>query len=150
MHGALVTAIAGSGTDRAFRQTGLQNNNGKFRGLSRFRYYGEVLRPELSNISILTVALGVPLAKDHWIEAVWHRYRQPVASRRIAGSRLDIDPLGTDRRLGQEFDVIYSYRPEVSAWEFELTAGAFRAGPAFGPAQGRWAGLIEVKLDFNF
>lgn len=140
----------GAGENRAFRQTGLHNNNGKFRGLSRFRYYGEVLRPELSNISIATVALGVPLGKSSWIEAVWHRYRQPVAARRIAGSRLDINPLGTDRRIGQEFDVIYSYRPQQSRWEFELTGGAFRAGPAFGPAQGRWAGLIELKLDYNF
>lgn len=143
-------ATRGDTTDRAFRQTGLHNNNGKFRGLSRFRYYGEVLRPELSNISILTAALGAPLGKDHWIEAVWHGYRQRVPSDQIKGARLDIDPLGTDRRLGQEINVIYSYRPQVSAWEFELTTGAFRAGPAFGPAQGRWAGLIEVKVDFNF
>jgi alginate production protein len=140
----------GDGIDRSFRQTGLQNNNGKFRGLSRFRYYGEVLRPELANIRILTVAFGVPLGKGHWLETVWHDYRQPVAARRIAGSRLDIDPLGTDSRLGQGVDVIYSYRPGASPWEFELTAGGFRAGPAFGPAQGRWAGLIELKLDFNF
>lgn len=140
----------GDTTDRAFRQTGLHNNNGKFRGLSRFRYYGEVLRPALSNIGIRTVALGIPLGDDHWIETVWHSYRQRVASRRIAESRLDIDPLGTDRRLGKEVNAIYSYRPEISAWELELTAGAFRAGPAFGPERGRWAGLIELKVDYNF
>jgi alginate production protein len=63
------------GRDGAFRQTGLQDNDGKFRGLSRFRYYGEVLRPNLSNIAIDTVALGIPFGDDSWVETVWHRYR---------------------------------------------------------------------------
>jgi alginate production protein len=138
-----------TGRNRAFRQTGLQGNNGKFRGLSRFRYYGEVLRPELSNLAVSTVALGVPIKKDRWIETVWHRYRQPVASDRIAGSRLDIDPNGVSRKLGEELDLIMSHRPSA-AWEFELTAGAFRAGPAFGTEKGRWAYLGVFKLDYNF
>lgn len=140
----------GQGTNRAFRQTGLHNNNGKFRGLSRFRYYGEVLRPDLTNISIATVGFGAPLGKDNWLEAVWHRYRQRIASDSISGTRLDRDPDGISRKLGGEIDLIFSHRPDISAWEFEVTAGAFRAGPAFGPEQGRLAGLIEVKVDYNF
>lgn len=139
----------GQGRDGAFRQTGLHNNNGKFRGLSRFRYYGEVLRPDLSNLSIATVALGIPIGESRWIETVWHRYRQSVASDEISGSRLDSDPNGISRKLGDEVDVIFSYR-SASPWEFELTAGAFRAGSAFGSEQGRVAGLIEIKLDYNF
>ena len=58
----------GSGGSKTFRQTGLHGNNGKFRGNSRFRYYGEVLRPELSNLQIATIALGIPLGEDGWIE----------------------------------------------------------------------------------
>ena len=139
----------GSGRNRAFRQTGLQGNNGKFRGLSRFRYYGEVLRPELSNLAVSTVALGIPIRKVSWVETIWHRYRQPVAADRIVGSRLDIDPNGVSRKLGDEFDVIVSHRPSA-AWEFEFTAGGFHAGPAFGPAKGRWASLIAFKLNYNF
>ena len=30
-------------TDTAFRQTGLQDNQGKYNGVKRFRYYGELL-----------------------------------------------------------------------------------------------------------
>jgi alginate production protein len=139
----------GTGRNTAFRQTGIQGNNGKFRGLSRFRYYGEVLRPELSNIAISTVALGVPIKSDRWVELIWHRYRQPVADDRIAGSRLDIDPNGINPKLGDEFDMVLSHRPSA-AWEFEMTAGAFRAGPAFGAEEGRWAYLGSFKFDFNF
>ena len=137
------------GVDGAFRQTGLQGNNGKFRGLTRFRYYGEVLRPNLSNIRITTAALGVPIGKTIWVETLWHNYRQSQADNRISGSRLDVNPDGKSRKLGDEFDAILSYRPSP-AWELELTTGAFKAGPAFGAREGNWAGLVEVKLDRNF
>ncbi len=139
----------GSGGTDTFRQTGLHGNNGKFRGNSRFRYYGEVLRPELSNLNIATAALGIPLGEDGWVETVWHRYRQVTADDRISGSRLDIDPLGVSRAIGQEFDLVASYRPK-SGWDFELTGGAFRAGRAFGPAQGQWAWSVGLKIGKNF
>ena len=134
---------------QGFRQTGLQGNNGKFRGNSRFRYYGEVLRPELANLAVTTVALGVPVTEHGWIEVIWHDYRQPVASERIVDSRLDIDPLGLSPSLGEEFDLIASYRP-ASGWDFELTTGLFLAGPAFGPAEGEGAWLFRFKITRNF
>lgn len=138
-----------SGLDGAFRQTGLHKNDGKFRGLTRFRYYGEVLRPNLSNIAVATAAIGVPIGKHSWVETIWHRYRQRVPDNNISGSKLNHDPNGVDKRLGEEVDVIVSHRP-VSGWVFELTGGAFRAGPAFGSDAGRLAGLIELKVDYNF
>lgn len=137
------------GRDGAFRQTGLHNNDGKFRGLTRFRYYGEVLRPDLSNIAIGTVALGVPVGEHSWIETIWHRYRQPIADNRVSGSRLNRNPDGTDPRLGDELDVVISHRPP-SGWVFELTGGVFRAGPAFGSQEDGVAGLAELKIDYNF
>ena len=137
------------GRDGAFRQTGLHNNDGKFRGLTRFRYYGEVLRPNLSNIAIGTVALGVPVRRHGWVETVWHHYRQPVGDRNISGSRLNRDPNGIDGRLGNELDLILSYRPP-SGWVFEFTGGVFRAGRAFGPQSGSLASMAELKIDYNF
>jgi alginate production protein len=137
------------GRDTRFRQTGLHNNNGKFRGLTRFRYYGEVLRPDLSNMSVSTLAFGTPIKGNRWIEAIWHRYRQPVAEDRISGSRLDMSPNGISRKIGEEYDIILSHRPSAN-WDFEFTGGGFRAGDAFGTEQGRWAWLAELKVDFNF
>ena len=117
--------------------------------LHLFRYYGEVLRPNLSNMQIATIALGVPIGEDGWVETVWHRYRQPTPRDRISGSRLDINPLGTSPRIGNELDIIASYRPK-NGWDFELTGGAFRAGRAFGVEEGRKAWLVEVKVSKNF
>ena len=137
------------GRDGSFRQTGLHQNDAKFRGPGRFHIYGEVLRPDLSNIAIGTLALGLPIGDDAWVEGVWHSYRQPYANREIAGSRLGKDPDGDGTNLGQAWDVIFIYRGD-RGWEVELTAGTFRAGPAFGDEAGKWAGLVELKVDYSF
>lgn len=56
------------GRDRSFRQTGLQDNNDRFRGVDSFRYYGELFRPELSNLHILTASVGFPILKHSSVE----------------------------------------------------------------------------------
>lgn len=137
------------GRDGAFRQTGIQQNEGKYAGNSRFQYYGEVLRPNLSNLAINTLAVGIPVTKYGWIETIWHDYRQEYADNRISGANINNNPNGNNKNLGQEVDIIMSYRPD-SPWEFELTAGAFRAGRAFEGNSGRWAKLIELRADYNF
>lgn len=137
------------GTDHAFRQTGIHNNNGKFRGESRFRYYGEVLRPQLSNLRIGTVAAGWPIGGNSSIEFVFHRYRQVEAADSVRDARLRIDPLGEDTDLGDEFDVILSLE-EWKHLELEFVAGTFEAGKAFGDEAGERANLAIVKIDYNF
>ena len=37
-----------SGNNGTFRQTGFQDNNDKWSGVTSFRYYGELVDPELS------------------------------------------------------------------------------------------------------
>jgi hypothetical protein len=46
-------------------------------------------------------------------------------------------------------DLVLSLRPN-SGWGFELTAGAFRPGAAYGREQGHVAGLVEVRLNYGF
>ena len=137
----------GRSTD--FQQTGLQGNNGKFRGISRFRLYGETLRPALSNLQILTASLGVPIGENIWAETIFHDYTQIAARDEIASARLKRDPTGLDRNVGQEIDFILSFEYD-RRWEFEFSAGAFRAGQAFGEAKGEWAHSAAFKLNYNF
>lgn len=142
-----------NGSDDSFRQTGLQGDNGKFRGISRFRYYGETLRPELSNLRVLTLSLGspapAPVEGEAWIEAVFHNYAQAEASTVFRSERLDVDPNGVDEHLGDALDVIYSFE-SGRRWEFEATLGSFRYGDAFGANRGEWAYSASFKLDYNF
>jgi alginate production protein len=137
------------GENTAFQQTGLHKNDSRYRGLGRFRSYGEVLRPDLSNMRIKTMALGLPIGKSVWLETLWHRYHQAYADKLVVGSPIGNNPSGRDPRLGKEIDLALSVRSD-SGRQFELTAGAFRGGAAFGQAARRWAGLLEVQFDYNF
>jgi hypothetical protein len=66
-----------SGTDHAFRQTGLQDNSDFFGGTFRLHYYGELLQPELSNLHVLTAALGFRLFEnildESSVDFIYHR-----------------------------------------------------------------------------
>jgi alginate production protein len=118
-------------TDRTFRQTGFNDNNGRTGGVNRYKYYGETLEPELSNISILSVGAGITPHREASIELVYHRYRQQHASDSLHGN-LDTDPLGADADLGREFDIVYAYNGKTTLWRINITAGYFLPGDAFG------------------
>jgi len=143
------SGVDGVGRDDAFRQTGLQNNNTRFRGVDRFRVYGELLQPELSNLSIWTVALGKELGNDRSVELVYHRYRQRHASDELRDVRIDADLTGASTDVGEEIDLVFG----IEQWkhiELELIGAGFRAGDAYGESAGDWAYALYGKLNYNF
>ena len=137
------------GTDHAFRQTGLHDNNARFRGVNSFHYYGELLRPELSNLQIATVSLGFPLLSNSSVEVLYHHYQQVDAAADLRGDRLKASPLGVDRSIGSEIDIVVGIE-EWKQLEVELVFGLFRAGNAFGPLSDEVATVAILKLDYNF
>lgn len=134
--------------DRNFRQTGLNDNNGKFRGVDRFRYYGEVLRPELSNMTILTLSLGRDILEGSSFELVYHQYEQDVAADFLRDSGIGADPGGISGDLGQEFDLVIGLE-EWKHLELEFVAGFFKPGAAYENAAGSSL-LIDFKFNYNF
>ena len=138
-----------SATDNAFRQTGLNGNNGKFRGVDRFRYYGELLRPELSNLQIWTASLGCRIFKDSSIEIVYHHYEQVKATDFLRDGELDAEPTGTNRNIGDELDIILGIE-EWEHWEIELVGAIFWAGDAFGSFANETAKSLIFKINYNF
>jgi hypothetical protein len=137
------------GVDRAFRQTGLQENKARFGGVKRFHYYGELFRPELSNLAVGSLGASVRFLKNSSADLVLHSYRQRHASARIRDNRLDRNPTGNSRDLGRELDLIFSFR-ESRAVEFIATLAAFRAGSAFGEKSGEKAYYVELGMTINF
>jgi alginate production protein len=137
------------GTDHAFRQTGLHDNKGRFRGVNRFRYYGELLRPDLSNLQIWTVALGFCFWRDSSIEFVYHWYNQLHAASTLTEARLSVDPEGSHREIGQEWDVVIGLE-EWEHFQIEMIGALFRAGPAYGRRSGEIASSISLQLQYNF
>ncbi len=134
--------------DGNFRQTGLQDNNAKFRGVTRFRYYGELLRPELSNMWILTSGLGIRPTKKSSIDLVYHYYRQHRAVDELRDADLDVDPDGEHRDLGQELDIVMGHRGFRNL-KLEFVLGAFFPGEAFpGDAKNAYLGKLEFSYHF--
>jgi alginate production protein len=135
------------GTDRNFRQTGLQDNSAAFNGIASFKYYGEVFDPELSNLSILTAGFGVRPTERSSIDVVFHRYWQNEAVDEIRDSNLDADPNGETRGLGSEIDLIVGYEP-LDNLGFEAIVGYFRPGDAFEEADSAY--FVGFESIFRF
>ena len=146
---ALGSGGSANGEDRSFRQTGLQENNNKFNGVDRFRFYGELLRPELSNLRLLTAAAGWRFWRASSIEFLYHRYRQYQPADFLRGTRLKADPEGIHPDIGQEWNVVIGIE-ELQRLEIEIVGGLFRAGKAYGALKGETAYNAILKMDFNF
>ena len=125
-----------NGTNREFRQSGLQDNNDKLFGVSSYRYYGELFRPELSNMRIWTLGAGIRPHDSVSVDFVFHTYRQDVASASIRDSRIRTNPSGLDADLGVEFDIVVGLADLWGSWDLEFDFGYFVPGDAFDVAIG--------------
>ncbi len=134
--------------DRNFRQTGFQDNKGRFNGVTNIQYYGEVLQPELSNLWILTGGIGIRPIRKGSIDLVYHYYRQDQGSDNLRDAEIDVDPDGRNRDLGQGLDLIFGYKGfrDVS---MEIVFGSFFPGNAF-PSDADNAYFSELKLSYKF
>jgi len=135
--------------DKNFRQTGLQGNEGDFNGAVDFLYYGEVFDPELSNLSIITAAIGVNPTEETSIDLVYHYYRQAKASEEIRESAIDADPDGINKSLGNEIDLILGYEGFGERVAFGLFFGYFIPGDAF-PSDSGNAFLTKILMEYEF
>jgi alginate production protein len=135
--------------DRSFRQTGLQENEGDFGGSASFQYYGEVLNPELSNLFILTVGLGIRPTEQFSLDLVYHYYMQHRASRTLRNAGITAEPSGRSRDLGSEVDFIVGLTELLGRIDFKAAVGYFIPGAAFaGRTDGAWAVGVEVQFRF--
>ncbi len=133
------------GEDGNFRQTGVQDNNGRWGGVTSFKYYGELLEPELSNMHILTLGVGRRFGRRFSTDLVYHYYMQDVARDRLRDTGLDMRPNGIDRELGSELDLIFGHRSSVGL-DTEIVLATFDPGSAFDDANRAY----YVKLQFRY
>lgn len=131
------------GTDSAFRQTGLQDQD------EEFRDYGVVLRPELSNLRIATLALGLPVYSGTRLTLGYHYFRQVDAAPFLRDTGIDVQPTGASKDIGNEFSLVVQLRK----WEdlqMDIIAGSFKAGSAFGAGAGERTNRLFFKLIYEF
>jgi hypothetical protein len=132
-----------------FRQTGLQDNNGKFRGVASFRYYGELFDPELWNLHILTAGFGFRFLRNSSFDLVYHYYHQDTATTFFRDVGFKRDPDGLHRSVGHEWDAIIGIE-EWGPLELKLVGSVFRGGKTFAPDDGvlSYLGTLRLRLTF--
>jgi len=135
--------------DRGFRQTGLEDNSQKFGGAQSFRFYGELLNPELSNLQILTAGLGIRFFQKSSFDVVYHHYRQAEVAPFLRDVGFRRDPDGKHRSIGQEIDMILGLR-DLGWLEVKLVGSIFRPGKAFARDEGDLSYLGVLRLRLNF
>jgi hypothetical protein len=135
--------------DRSFRQTGLNSNKDKNRGVTRFRYYGELLRPELSNLRVLTFSIGRRFLSASSVDLVYHNYQQVNADTILRSARIDTPLTGENTDIGDEIDLVIGIE-EWQQWEMKFIGSVFLAGDAYGPGAREKAYRADLQLKYIF
>ncbi len=130
-----------------FRQTGFQDNKGKLASATSLKYYGELLDPELSNLGILTVGVGLKLEKRTTLSLLAHQYMLDQAQDALYGSNLRATPDGVHPELGWEYDLVFGTKRWTS-WQVEFVLGMFEPGAAFPGGDTAYLGALQVKYRF--
>ncbi len=94
------------GEQKRYVQPSIATNKNDVLGTSRYRYYGEALNPDLSNLHIATLSAGRPINESIWLEAAYHLYRQDKASPLLEASSPKLSPNGNSRDIGQGLDLV--------------------------------------------
>jgi alginate production protein len=124
-------------TNNEFRQTGLQSNEAGFAGVSEFKYYGEAVDPELSNLKILTADLGFRPSPDISVDLVFHKYWLFDKAEELRNSEITAlmnqDPSRQSKDVGNAFDIVIGIRSlfGIRRLGTDLRAGWFFPGDAF-------------------
>lgn len=152
----------GRGDDNAFRQTDMQGNTSLLSGdpdMGRIRHYGEVLRPELSNIHVLSLGAHVPVMKGGALALNYFNYWLDEKTGLLRSAGINAPLNGTDAYLGQAMDIVL-YMPIADnmradgGWMESIGSrfviGGFKAGDAYGAAEDEvaWRGTAELRVRF--
>ncbi len=135
--------------DRGYRQTGLHDNSDRYGGVATFKYYGELLDPELANLEIWTAGLGLRFLRNSSIDFVYHHYRQHELVTELRDVSIRRKMFAENRHLGDEFDLILGVE-EWERLEIKSVFSVFWPGEAFGEGRGRQSYLASIRFRFNF
>lgn len=141
------------GVNTGFRQTGLQTNEARYIGLSKFKAYGEVLDPELSNLRVMTLGLGARARPGISIDLVYHRYHLKVPASEIRNwaltAQMNILAGAASIDVGQALDLVLGFRGlfDIRRLGLDLRAGVFLPGQAFRTPGGSLANPVARRAD---
>lgn len=141
------------GVNTEFRQTGQQTNEARYIGLSKFKAYGEVLDPELSNLRVMTLGLGARANPGTSIDLVYHRYHLKAPASEIRNwalsAQMNTLPGAASTDVGQALDLVIGFRGlfDIRRLGLDLRAGVFLPGQAFRTPDGSLANPVARRAD---
>lgn len=100
----------GSDTNKsdAYRQTGLHSNRSRFTGTRTLvSRYSEVLRPDLSNLSVISLFASLQFDTGD-ASLVFHDFRRDQSSAPVITDGISVQPLPGDSDIGQGVDLVLS------------------------------------------
>lgn len=115
------------GVRREHHQTGLQSNEAQWGNQGKFKIYGELVDPELRNVRITSLGLGIEPVTKLSVDLLWHHLRQSAIGP-VDDMDLALDPRGDryDRsHLGDEIDLLVGWQPDRQR-RLEVALGWFR------------------------
>lgn len=134
-------------TDKAFRQTGLEDNQTKFGGVTKLKYYGELFDPELSNLSILTAGVGIKPTRTSSVDLVYHHYRLNELSDELRNASVEENLNGQSKDIGDELDLVLGWRGR-SGLGVDLVFSYFFPGTAYEVRDGAFFTSAEISYEF--
>lgn len=148
------------GTDTEFRQSGLESGSSRS-DLERQtqRNYGEVFRPELSNMHILTAGVSYNPTQRLTVGTNYFYYRQVELADDVRSSGITANPNNKDKTLGHEVDVGATYYLQDSDKDEDtfldkasvrMVGGMFIPGAAYdeGNDNPSYRLFTELRLEF--
>ncbi len=143
---------SGDSVSQEFRQTGYEDNSGRFGGFANFQYYGEAFNPELANIQILTVGAGLRPHRLVSVDGIFHTYRQNRLDNDVQSDLITppVVPNGLSKDLGWEINLVVGVQKIMQRFNVAYSFSLFNPGEAFMPLRAENAVLnrLNVRVEF--
>lgn len=113
-----------------YRQSGLQSNKTYNKGQTQVHRYGYVFQPDLTNLAVGSVAIGLRPSRKFSVDLGLHVYGQLKKSIVGPKARLQGATKGKSAFLGTELSLVGAWRHHKKS-KVEFGVGYFNPGPAF-------------------
>ncbi|MEP4198344.1 MAG: alginate export family protein [Aliishimia sp.] len=113
-----------------YRQSGIQSNKTYNYGQAQVHRYGYAYQPDLSNLAVGSLVVGLRPSRKLSVDLGVHNYRQVSASSVGPMARVSGVTTGTDTFLGNEISLVGAWRPTKKS-KVEFGVGHFKPGRAY-------------------
>ncbi|MEM7268085.1 MAG: alginate export family protein [Pseudomonadota bacterium] len=115
---------------KGFQQTDLHTNKTYDYGQTQFNRYGYVYQPQLTNMAVATVGIGLRPSRMFSLDITAHAYAQVEPMTGEPAARVSGETTGKSAFLGGELSLVGAWRPTKKS-KFELGLSAFKPGAAY-------------------